>query len=289
MVAPRAAATIRAATPQDVAAIAEVAAACDEPIDTPGRSGSPYAEHLVGRGVALVAELDGRVVAYAGLVDLGASVHLSDLFVSPAHQGQGLGSLLLAAILPRDVPASTFSSADPRALPLYLRAGLGAWWPNLYLRGETSGLPTAAALGGLAVERVDADTAAAAWADLEAGADRGLDVAFWTALPGGGCVLLRDGGAVAGLAVATDGRTAGVRRLVRLAMAADADPVAVVATALHWAGPAGTVARLTVPGPHPALPILLRAGFRIVDRDTFLASDPSLVDARRTLPDPSFR
>lgn len=105
--------TLRRATLAAVPAIARIAAACDEPIDTPDRPGFPYAEHLVRRATVLVAELDGQVVAYAGLASLGASVHLTDLFVQPERQGRGLGSLLLGSILPRDVAATTFSSADP--------------------------------------------------------------------------------------------------------------------------------------------------------------------------------
>jgi hypothetical protein len=42
-----------------------------------------------------------------------------------------------------------------------------------------------------------------------------------------------------------------------------------------------------VPGPHPALPVLLDAGFRVVDRDIFLATTPDFVDPERLLPDPS--
>ena len=39
-----------------------------------------------------------------------------------------------------------------------------------------------------------------------------------------------------------------------------------------------------VPGPSPLLPVLLRAGFRIRDRDTFMASEPGLIDAATELP-----
>ena len=39
-------------------------------------------------------------------------------------------------------------------------------------------------------------------------------------------------------------------------------------------------------GPHPVLRPLLEAGLRIVDRDQFLASDPTLVDPVRLIPNP---
>ena len=46
--------------------------------------------------------------------------------------------------------------------------------------------------------------------------------------------------------------------------------------------------RLAVPGPNPALAYLLALGFRILDHDTFCASNPGLVDPLRVIPDPSF-
>jgi hypothetical protein len=39
-----------------------------------------------------------------------------------------------------------------------------------------------------------------------------------------------------------------------------------------------------VPGPSPLLPIMLNAGYRVRDRDTFMSSDPSLLDPHRHLP-----
>jgi hypothetical protein len=37
-------------------------------------------------------------------------------------------------------------------------------------------------------------------------------------------------------------------------------------------------------GPHPALRPLLDAGFRVVDRDQFMASGPAIVDPVRLIP-----
>jgi hypothetical protein len=41
-----------------------------------------------------------------------------------------------------------------------------------------------------------------------------------------------------------------------------------------------------VPGPHPALGPLLEAGFRVVDRDTVMATRPDLMDLTRYAPSP---
>jgi hypothetical protein len=41
-----------------------------------------------------------------------------------------------------------------------------------------------------------------------------------------------------------------------------------------------------MPGPNPAVRPLLEAGFRIEERDTYMASEPDLVDPARLLPNP---
>jgi hypothetical protein len=64
-----------------------------------------------------------------------------------------------------------------------------------------------------------------------------------------------------------------------------ADPVAVALAAISRAARGGPV-QLTCLGPSPLLPVLLEAGFKVVDHDQFLASDASLVDPARLLPNP---
>jgi hypothetical protein len=54
--------------------------------------------------------------------------------------------------------------------------------------------------------------------------------------------------------------------------------------ALRQAAEGGHLIGACVPGPSPLLPVLLGAGFRIRDRDTFMASDGALVDALAELP-----
>jgi hypothetical protein len=62
---------------------------------------------------------------------------------------------------------------------------------------------------------------------------------------------------------------------------------AVVVAVMHDVGGKGR-AGLCIPGPHPAIPELLAAGYRIFERDTFCATDPRLIDPARIVPDPSF-
>ncbi len=73
------------------------------------------------------------------------------------------------------------------------------------------------------------------------------------------------------------------RALERLVVRPDADPVAPILAGLVRAAGGGQIEGC-VPGPNPVLPILLEAGFRIVDQDTFLASDGDLADPERLLP-----
>ncbi len=96
----------------------------------------PYLTHLIGRGIVVVAERDGVAVGFGAAVDTGRARHLADLFVVPEHQGGGIGRQLLDAVYGDAWPRTTFASDDPRAMPLYLRAGMAALWPNLYLAGD---------------------------------------------------------------------------------------------------------------------------------------------------------
>ena len=46
-------------------------------------------------------------------------------------------------------------------------------------------------------------------------------------------------------------------------------------------------ARVCLPAPHPAVRTLLAAGWRIEDHDLFMATDPALLDPRRSVPSPA--
>ena len=97
---------------------------------------APYFAHLIARGRVIAADApDGTVIGFGAAVDTGRARHLADLFLLPDRQGQGVGRRLLEAVLEDAWPRTTFASDDPRALPLYVRAGMAASWPNLYLSG----------------------------------------------------------------------------------------------------------------------------------------------------------
>lgn len=273
---------IRVATREDVPAIREVLAAHgnDGPVVTADVVG-PYVRHLIDHHRALVTVEDGRVVAFGAVADAGAAHHLADLFVAPDRLGRGIGGALLEALFEDAGRRTTFASDDPRALPLYVRAGMTPLWPVLYLRGAGDAVPEA--WPGVGTRDADAGTLSA----LEAtwtGRGRPVDHAYWAASPEGDTFVVADGGEVVAFAYARVRQPAPVRTVARLVVRPDAEPVRPILAAVRRAARGGLV-HVGLPGPNPVLPILLRAGFRIDERDTFMASDAGLVDPARLVPD----
>ena len=255
--------------------------------DPPSPAGiTPYFRHLIERGRVVVAEAaDGAVVGFGAAVDTGRSRHLADLFVLPDRQSHGIGHRLLDAAMEEVRPRTTFGSDDPRAIPLYLRAGMAALWPNLYLSGDPASLPAADpdltidAASGAEIAAVEA-----AWC----GADRGPDIDYWMTLPAVRHLVARRAGRVVGTGIGRQ-RLNGQGRWIQHAMAAPGEDGPAVLLALLRGGLAGSeVGGGCVPGPSRLVPLLLEAGFRIVDRDTFLSSDPAVVDPDREIVNTGF-
>lgn len=78
-------------------------------------------------GAHLVALIDGGVVGYGRLFDLGAGeFHLSQLVVAPDHRGKGIGSALLRALVGKarnDGGAVVKLAARVTAVSFYKAAG----------------------------------------------------------------------------------------------------------------------------------------------------------------------
>jgi len=276
--------SIRPATGADLEAIARVLAANGEALEQPGVVGYPYLEFLLDRGRVEVADAGGFVVGFGSVIQVGDAAMVTDLFVDPGHHGQGIGTALLSATLGDAHVRMTFSSADPRALPAYVRAGMQPSWPSLYVRVDE------AALARLAADPAPVADAATIHETAEAslaltGIDRRADFAFYAAQPDASGFVIRDGGAVAGVAWAHRDDEGQGRALAHASIARDAD-AARVAVAAFRAAARDEFAWGCVPAPHPALAALLEAGARIVDRDTYCTSDPGWLDPERILPNP---
>jgi GNAT superfamily N-acetyltransferase len=272
---------IRPATLDDVAEIRSILAehGNDGPHPTVDIVG-PYVEHLIGTARTLVVvELDA-VAAFGATVDTGRGRHLADLFVRTDRLGQGIGRPLLTALFADDWPRTTFSSDDPRALPLYLRAGMAPLWTNLYLAGAATNLPDADP--DLRAASADPDRLAELERDWT-GLDRSRDHAFWASQAEADPFVILDGADVVAGGYARARQKEPARVLDRLLILPGHDPLGPIITALHRTARGGPLLAY-LPGPNPAVRPLLEAGFRIEDRDTFMASEPDLADPARWLP-----
>ena len=198
--------------------------------------------------------------------------------------GQGIGRPLLDAVFGDAERRTTFASDDPRALPIYVRAGMRPFWASLYVEGPSSRLPAPPA--GLTTRDASAEDVAAfeeAWRDH----GRLADWRHWAAQPAADTFVVLDGEVVVGIANARARQASPVRVLNRLVVHPDAgvDPVPVTLAALARAGRDGIVLA-AVQGPSPVVRPLLDLGFRIADRDQFMASEPDIVDPARLIPNP---
>ena len=166
----------RPATPDDIPTIRGILAAHgnDGPVTRVDIVG-PYVRHLVTRHRTLLTEEDGAAVAFGAVVDAGLAVHLADLFVMPDRLGRGLGRPLLAALFGDAPRRTTFASDDPRALPLYVRAGMTPLWPTLHVEGDASRLAKPPGLEVVAAPPEELAALELAWT----GADRRDDHRFW--------------------------------------------------------------------------------------------------------------
>jgi GNAT superfamily N-acetyltransferase len=276
---------IRAATDEDVPAIRAILAAH-------GNDGAvvvadvvgPYLRHLIRRRGARVAVEGDEVVGFGATVDTGRSVHLADLFIRPDRIGQGIGKPLLAAVFGDARRRTTFASDDPRALPIYVRAGMLPLWASLYLEGPADRLPRAPS--SLRTAPASANELAATERDWT-GTDRGVDHGFWASQPDADGFTVLDGDRVVAIGCGRARQASPIRVLDRLVVHPDqaVDPVPVTMAALTRAARGGVVLAC-IQGPSPVLRPLLDLGFRIADRDQFMSSEPDLVDPARLIPNP---
>jgi GNAT superfamily N-acetyltransferase len=271
---------------------------------------NPLYAHELHSGRFLVAE-DALTDDGPSIVGFGASLErdgrwfLADLFVNPAGQSAGVGRLILDELV-RDAPPerSTSASDDVRAQALYARAGMAPRWPLYELRGALPLVPGRLPVPWLRTEPAPPD-------DTDQGADAGVDGALarldreltgidravdlrWLCHDDGAQLLwlVDELGARQGYALvqpttpmALDPAARVAATVVALAvrraeLAVDA-VLATIGAVAQWGGP---TVRLHVPGPHPALPLLLEGGFRICDRDIYCASSDGLFDPTRRLP-----
>jgi ribosomal protein S18 acetylase RimI-like enzyme len=82
-----------------------------------------------GRGLGIVAEIEGRAVAYAQLTHWPRVAEISDLIVAPDYRNQGIGTAMIHYLLEhvRHWRTATVeigvAASNPRAYNLYKRLG----------------------------------------------------------------------------------------------------------------------------------------------------------------------
>jgi GNAT superfamily N-acetyltransferase len=272
---------IRPAAEADAATIMAIWAANGDEIPEGGVDIlTPYLRHLMSTGRVLVAEQADHVVGFGAVVVRAGVTHLADLFVLPDRFGKGIGGQLLTAVFGDAPVRTTFASSDPRAMPLYVRAGMIPMWPNLYLDIDSSSLPPPSPM---VCEPADAEQLA----QLEEcwlGDSNVDDHRFWASLPDARPFAVLDGARPVAIVHARSRRTGRDRWINRLVMAPDSDTAAVLVAAYHHAAEHGRIGSC-LPGPHRALHTLLAAGARIIDQDTYMASRPALFDPTRRITD----
>ena len=284
MDAPRAghpAPTIRQATAHDIPAIRSILAAHgnDGPVTTVDIVG-PYVAHVVAHHRAMVSEANGAVVAYGAVVDAGVAAHLADLFVRPDLLGRGIGRPLLTAVFADAARRTTFASDDPRALPIYVRAGMAPMWVSLYVEGTARTIPPSP----VGIELASAGPEELATLELAwTGVDRRIDHVFWASQAAADSFIVTEHGDPVAIVHARARQVSPVRVIDRLLVRPGADPVAPTLAAMRRAGGSGAV-MATIQGPSPVLRTLLDAGFVCTDRDQYMASEPGLVDPARLIP-----
>lgn len=249
----------------------------DNPQPPPAGDTPSYLRHVLQTGTLYVAEQDGKILAFAGAIIRGTISFLTDLFVWPSYQSGQLGKTLLRTVLPPDERVHcTISSSDPRALALYIRAGMRPYWPHFALR-----LAKPAHSWDLVpdIEIVEADPAdpdLVTWDTQISGRPRPADLQYWVheerAIP----LWFRRQGQTVGYGYIRFGAgtlwdpQACTLGPIGVNTPGDATPcvLAAVSRALQEA----EVIRIDVPGPHPCLPVLLERGFHILYADTFVST-----------------
>jgi GNAT superfamily N-acetyltransferase len=246
--------------------------------------------HEVDTGEMWLAELAGEAVGFAGLITRSGIGFLSEFFVDPRHQSAGVGRALLSRVLSSGARRyCTLSSTDPRALALYVRAGLHPQWPHFLLTGAAHRLEPIDASGARIQAARPDDPSLVEWDARIGGRRRPEDHGFWRSDLGALPIWVERAGRAVGYGYVRPrppraGEPASVV-IGPIGSEAPADAAACVAAAVEWGRAHGEVIHAAVPGPHPALPALLAAGFRITYVETFAASSiDAFCDPRTYMP-----
>jgi GNAT superfamily N-acetyltransferase len=237
----------------------------------------PYLSHVLQTGTLHVAEEDGKILAFAGAITRGNISFLTDLFVLPSSQSGKLGKKLLQTVLPQDdLIHCTLSSSDPRALALYIRAGMRPCWPHFALRLDRPTQAWSLAPDMEIIEADSSDLALLRWDARTSGRPRPQDLQFWVREERAVPLWFRRRGQIVGYGYVRFGAEEHSKppscRLGPMGADTPEDASACVLAAVYWAMQRAVEIHIDVSGPHPCLTTLLERGFQIHSFDTFVLS-----------------
>jgi GNAT superfamily N-acetyltransferase len=273
---------VREAGPDDLSSVYDVWYATEtEGLAAPPPPGTmPWLAHLRQVGRLVVAVDDRAVVGFAGALDHGCCVALSDLFVRPERQSQGIGTALLDAVLPPGRPLVTMASADPRAVASYVRRGMRPRWPAFSVHAASADIRDVPDPAGTELDVAPLALDAYHWQLCG-------DEAHYERL-GARPVVVRDGDRELGTALVLTGSPQRLAHpdaaelLESSAHEADDAAALVLAVVAQMVTAGATRVIAQVPGPHGALRPLLDRGFAITDTDLACATaDGLLADPSR--------
>lgn len=272
--------TIRPAQVADIAGVHDCWLLTDYPDETERTAMAalgmaPWFPHLLHTGTLLVAEADGTIVGFAGTQIRGRVCYLADCFVRPDWQSRGVARALVQQLhADATLIHCTLASSDPRAASLYVRAGMTPRFPMFMLEST----PRTQHLSPLVTTRVCTDVAEwLAYDQRLIGHDRRVDIAHLCEQPTAVLLQMWDGARLLGQALAHprryDRAPHGKYNIGPVAAFQRADAAAVAQSAVAWTLRHGaTWVNLRIPGPHPALPLLLAAGMQTQFVELFCAS-----------------
>jgi GNAT superfamily N-acetyltransferase len=260
----------------------------------------PIFQHEIETGEMYVAEARGYILGYTASIRRSQVIYLSELYVRDDMQSSGIGQALLGQVLPPGCRASslndhpqvhvrssgfgrgstccTLSSSDPRALGLYIRAGMQPRWPHFLLYADSNHLYELPMRDIEITPAEPDDPELIRWDTDVGGRHRPQDHAYWIA-----------GAAATPLWLVREGETIGYgyvqRRSHEIALwhpeALSLGPIGAYSASaaldctcaiVAWAAARAPALALGVPAAHPCLPVLLGAGFGITYVETFVST-----------------
>jgi ribosomal protein S18 acetylase RimI-like enzyme len=284
---------IRRATEADLEQICDVwyrEEVAEEPDPPPNTAGPTFYAHSLRHGELFVSEAAGRIVGFSGSIVRGDVRYLTDLFVLRERQDAGLGRALLAAAMPPDGRVhATLSSRDPRAMALYVRAGMRPWFPHFLIDAPPA---VAAGLGRDDVGVIPADPDdpdLVRWDTEIGGRPRAEDLSDLARSRAAVPMWVERVRSRIGYAF-VQGSTPGYLRhpeattIGPVGVRDPEDAAPAVCAVAAWAAARASLLSIGVPGPHAALTPLLEAGGRITYVELFLSSREPFADPRCYVP-----